>query len=77
MGMLSKTCAKCGGRMAQGFIPEYTQHSSTKLEQWVDGAPERGWFGLKLRGKRKFQVETWRCERCYYLEAYAPPKQDA
>jgi predicted nucleic-acid-binding Zn-ribbon protein len=68
----TKTCGKCGGRMAEGFTPEYTHHSSTKIEEWFEGAPERGWFGLKLRGKRRMAVETYRCERCGYLESYAP-----
>lgn len=68
----SRTCPRCGGRMEQGFVPEYTHHSSVRLSQWVAGAPERGWFGLKLRGRRKMAIETYRCPRCGYLESYAP-----
>lgn len=59
--------------MEQGFVPEYTHHHSLRVEQWVEGVPELGWFGIKLRGKRKLPVETWRCERCHVLESYAPP----
>jgi hypothetical protein len=68
----SNTCPKCGGRMGQGYLPEYTQHHSRIVPHWIEGAPERGWFGLKVRGKRKLEVETWRCEKCAYLENYAP-----
>ena len=68
---MSKSCTKCGGRMEQGFVPEAKDHS-TKVEMWFEGAPERGWFGLKTRGRKKLPIETWRCGRCAYLESYAP-----
>ena len=29
------------------------------------------WTGLKLRGKAKQDVVTYRCKRCGYLESYA------
>lgn len=67
----SKTCGKCGGRMEQGFIPEATRHSKGPSE-WIEGVPERIWIGLRLRGKRRLEVQTWRCQRCAYLESYAP-----
>jgi hypothetical protein len=68
---MSKTCGKCGGRMDQGFIPEAKDHSQ-KPELWVEGPPEKAWYGLKLRGKRKLTIESWRCGRCGYLENFAP-----
>ena len=58
--------------MEQGYLPEYTHHSSLRVSQWVEGAPDRRWWGLRLRGKRKLDIETWRCERCACLESYAP-----
>jgi len=69
---MSKSCPKCGGRMEQGFQLEYTHHHSMRIGEWIEGAPERGWFGLKIRGRRKLPIETWRCGRCAYLESYAP-----
>ena len=68
---MSKSCPKCGGRMEQGFVPEAKDHS-TKVEMWVEGAPKKGWAGLKFRGLRRIEIETWRCGRCAYLESYAP-----
>jgi hypothetical protein len=68
---MSKTCAKCGGRMEQGFVPEAKDHS-TKVEMWFEGAPQKKWYGLKTRGVRYHEIETWRCGRCGYLESYAP-----
>ena len=69
---MSKSCPKCGGRMDVGYVPEAKDHS-TKPEMWVEGAPEKAWWGgLKTKGKRKLTIETWRCGRCGYLESYAP-----
>ena len=68
---MSKSCPKCGGRMEQGFAPE-AGDNSTKVETWVEGAPKKGWAGLKLRGLRRLEIETWRCGRCAFLESYAP-----
>ncbi len=68
---MSKTCPKCGGRMDQGFVPEAKDHS-TKVEMWFEGAPEKRWYGLRTRGLRRLEIQTWRCGRCAFLESYAP-----
>ena len=68
---MSKSCAKCGGRMEQGFVPEAKDHS-TKVEMWVEGAPRKKWWGLSYKGSKRLEIETWRCGRCAYLESYAP-----
>ena len=68
---MSKTCGKCGGRMELGYVPEAKDHSM-KPEMWVEGAPDKRWYGLKLRGKRRLTIESWRCTRCAFLESYAP-----
>jgi hypothetical protein len=57
--------------MDQGFVPEAKDHS-TKVERWFEGAPQKKWYGLKTRGLRSHEIETWRCGRCAYLESYAP-----
>ena len=38
----------------------------------IEGLAEKAWYGLKVRGKTRLAVETWRCGRCHYLESYAP-----
>ena len=68
---MSKTCPKCSGRMEQGFVPEAKDHS-TKVEMWFEGPPQKRWYGLKTRGIRRMEIQTWRCQRCAYLESYAP-----
>ena len=70
--MAASTCTKCGARMESGFLLELKDGNLTGQTEWVEGAPDKGWFALKLRGKRKLAVETLRCTRCGYLESYAP-----
>ena len=70
--MSKTTCAKCNGRMEQGFLLELKDGNAKAVTDWVDGVPEKKWWGLSIRGKRKLPVETWRCGRCGYLESYAP-----
>ena len=71
--MLGDNCAKCGGRMEQGFLLELRDGNQKTVTEWIGGTPERGWFGLvKIRGKRKLAVQTYRCTRCGYLESFAP-----
>ena len=69
---MSKSCPKCGGRMDQGFILEQRDGNAKGVTEWIDGVPEKAWYGLKLRGHKKLAVVTWRCGRCAYLESYAP-----
>ncbi len=68
---MSKACPKCGARMEQGFVPEAKDHS-TKVEMWVEGPPQKKWWGLSYKGSKRLEIETWRCGRCAYLESYAP-----
>jgi hypothetical protein len=71
VSMTRSECAKCGGRMHEGFIKD-EGHSATHPSKWVEGPPEKSfWMGLKTRGKKQVQVTTYRCDRCGYLESFA------
>lgn len=68
----SKDCPKCGGAMIAGYVVDHT-HGGANVAQWVEGAPDKSfWVGLKLRGKPRLDIATWRCRRCGFLESYAP-----
>lgn len=56
--------------MAEGFVP--TEKSSMPtVNMWIEGAPQKGWWGnVKLPGK-PIPIATWRCQRCGFLENYA------
>lgn len=66
------TCPKCSGRMAEGFVIDNSYGTRT-VAQWVEGRPEKSiWTGLKIKGRSRHAIATWRCGRCGYLESYAP-----
>lgn len=69
--MRSYSCPKCQGSMAQGFMLDNV-HGSNAVGSWVEGAPEKSfWTGVKTSRKAKYEIETWRCGRCGFLENYA------
>jgi hypothetical protein len=42
------------------------------VSSWTEGAPEKNlWLGVNLKGKRRSDIATWRCNRCGFLESYA------
>jgi hypothetical protein len=66
------SCPKCAGTMERGFLLDQG-HGTYTLPHWVEGEPVKSiWTGLKLRGKARLRVATWRCRRCGYIESYAP-----
>ena len=67
----SLNCPRCSGSMEIGFVVDEGYGTRT-VAKWVAGEPERSmWTGVKLRGKAKQDVVTYRCKRCGYLESYA------
>jgi hypothetical protein len=47
-------------------------YGTRTVANWVAGEPEKSiWTGLKLRGKAKVAISSYRCRRCGYLESYA------
>jgi hypothetical protein len=57
--------------MEAGFVADYG-YGEVKQSTWVDGEPVRSfWTGLKMRGRDKHAVVTYRCPACGYLESYA------
>lgn len=73
--MQPPTCPKCAAAMEPGFlIDEGMPGGSVSAPEWADGAPDRSfWSGLKLSGRERHAVTTFRCLACGYLESYAPP----
>jgi hypothetical protein len=54
-------CPRCRHRMEAGFIPD-ASYGAILIGSWVEGTPEKGWTGsVKLKGKRKFDITTYRC----------------
>lgn len=68
---MTKRCPKCENLMMTGVIIDKDQGMRTPLT-WLEGPVTKGWFGLKLGGKKPLHIETYRCNRCGLLESYAP-----
>lgn len=63
-------CPKCRGKMERGFVLDYT-YGARVASTWIEGAPEQGWTGVRVRGKKSLQIEADRCTSCGFLEFYA------
>jgi hypothetical protein len=73
--MLKPTCPKCQVAMDEGFVVDQNYATAAQAE-WAEGQPETSiWTGVKLRGRERYKVATFRCPRCSYLESYAPAEQ--
>jgi hypothetical protein len=65
--------------MEEGFVIDRTQ-GLTKQSEWVEGPPQTSFFlsgSVKLWGKVRLPVTTFRCPGCGYLESYARQKESA
>ena len=72
----NNACPKCSGAMVEGFTFDQSG-GSVFVNTWVEGAPEKSFLhGINIQGKRWFQVSTFRCEKCGYLESYARDEID-
>jgi hypothetical protein len=68
-------CARCGGRLEQGFSRD-TGHGGMNFPQvWIPGKPQFGWLGgLKVPRKAVkagLLLEAWRCPTCKSVEWFA------
>ena len=73
MASRSLSCPRCSGSMEPGYVID-VGYGKSAVPQWVAGEPVTSmWMGggLKLRGRDKLDVTTYRCRRCGYLESYA------
>ena len=66
---MTRKCARCGGSMVGGVIIDKDQ-GMRGASSWLEGPVVKGWFGLKLNGKKALDIETYRCNRCGILESY-------
>jgi hypothetical protein len=58
--------------MSEGFVLDRGESNAKMLQKWVEGAPERSfWLGVRTKGRDAYEVMTFRCDRCGYLESYA------
>ena len=58
--------------MQPGFILEQTE-AGRQVTHWVGGVPESPvWsFGVKIKNKEHYPIQSFRCSTCGFLESYA------
>jgi len=57
--------------MTQGFIVDKSGGFTREASEWVEGAPEKSFFGVSAPAARRIPVSTHRCSECGFLESYA------
>jgi len=62
--------------MEEGFLLGVTDHRNYVPLEWVQGAPEKRWYGLRLRGKRRIPMQAFRCQICGRVKIQAPEATD-
>jgi hypothetical protein len=60
--------------MDAGFIVDFTYGNDfSEQPSWVKGPAETSiWKGLKLGGKQRIPIVTFRCPECGQLKSFAP-----
>jgi len=62
--------------MEEGFLLEKGDLGISSPETWVGGKPDKRLIsGVSLKGKTLYEVVTYRCIACGYLDSYALSKQ--
>lgn len=65
-------CLRCRGRMEPGAVLDRGDYNALTEQEWMEGAIEKSfWSGIQTKNRERFTVNTYRCERCGYLESYA------
>lgn len=57
--------------MEEGFVLDRGEGDGKRVSAWIEGRPQRAWYGLKTKGRQMRSVQTFRCTKCGYLESYA------
>lgn len=66
-------CPVCRVRMEEGHVLSRDNSGRLQRVNWTEGAPEKGGiYGFRVKGKRKYATESWRCPRCGWLLWFAP-----
>lgn len=73
---MSYRCSKCNSDMEEGFVLEKGDSGSLSSETWVAGKLEPNILsGASLKGKAIYDIKTFRCTACGYLDSYALAKR--
>ena len=75
MSTANTRCPKCNNEMVQGFIVDFGQGPGRLVSSWVEGPPEKSFWGrTKVPTDKSVPVATFRCFGCGFLESYVQPE---
>ena len=57
--------------MEEGYVLDRGHGNAKNPSSWIEGAPQRAWYGIRTKGHDKHKVRSFRCTKCGYLESYA------
>jgi len=58
--------------MSPGYILDGTHGGANAVSKWIEGVPEKSmWTGVKIGKRAQYEIQTFRCGRCGFLENYA------
>ncbi len=66
-----KLCPLCQAEMEEGFIPDRGDYNVLQTSRWYRGLPQKSFWTALKTGGIKFEVRSYRCTACGYLESYA------
>ena len=68
----SDTCPKCQAKMCDGFVADNSR-GMYSASAWHPGQVIKSFlWGVKVQRAEMRQINANRCERCGFLELYAP-----
>lgn len=71
--MSDRSCSRCGARTTEGYLLDRRQGVQAVVQQWIEGVPQRAWFGgLKLRDVAHGPIVARRCPKCGHLDLWVP-----
>ena len=58
--------------MSEGFVLDRGDANANMQQKWIEGEPVKSfWLGIRTKGRDAYEVHTYRCDKCGYLESYA------
>jgi Domain of unknown function (DUF6487) len=71
--MQTLKCAKCGSEMQRGFVwYPFNITAEQTMMMLLTGPKPPSWTPAEQKSKIRYEVRTFRCIQCGYLESYAP-----
>jgi len=73
---MSYQCSRCNSDMEEGFLLEKGDGGILSPQTWVAGKADKSFLsGVCLKGKMVYNITTFRCTACGFLDSYALYKQ--